>query len=134
MKNLKWLCQVYKEVSDNSTECCNARGNYLIANKGNFHFEELDESDIIDLRPYLQCDILAIYEYLANQDSTPVQDWFHKYNGVSCPKEVNDEYICLTLNPLAPERADEIFDEMLKNSIEPYKSRGIPATCFDYTV
>lgn len=131
---LKQLCQLYKEVSDNASSCCNMRSEYLMRNKNKFHFEELDESDIQGLRPYLQCDILAMYEYLALLDDKEPQDWFKKYDGVSCPKEENDEYIVLKLNPLAPENADKIFESMLSRSIEPFKSRGIPATCFDYTV
>lgn len=131
---LKQLCQAYREVSKSASSCCNMRSEYLMINKDNFHFEELDEEDIKDLRPYLQCDILAIYEYLALQDKVEPQDWFKKYTDISCPKEENDEYIELTLNPIAPENADSIFESMLSRSIEPFKSRGIPATCFDYTV
>ena len=134
MKNLKWLCKKYKESSDSIVECCNARSNYLIANKDNFIFETLDECDLVGLRPYLLCDILAIYEYLAIKNSREVDDWFYKYNNLYCPKEVNDEYLVLKLNPLAPQNADIIFDSMLERSIEPFKSRGIPADCFDYTV
>ena len=134
MFTLKQLCEEYKRVSHCASDCCNMRSEYLRVNKGNFHFESLDESDIVGLRPYLQCDILAIYEYLALNDNIEVQEWFNKYNGVSCPKEDNDEYIELTLNPIAPENADIIFENMLRNSIEPFKSRGIPADCFDYTV
>lgn len=131
---LKMLCKAYKDVSKNASSCCNMRSEYLMINKGNFHFEEIDEEDIINLRPYLQCDILAIYEYLAIQDGVKTQDWFKNYKGVVCPKEENDEYIELTLNPIAPENADSIFESMLEKSIEPFKSRGVPATCFDYTV
>ena len=131
---LKQLCKAYRDVSNNAVSCCNMRSEYLIVNKGNFHFEELDESDIKDLRPYLQCDILAIYEYLANKDKVEVQDWFNKYKGVYCSKEENDEYIELKMNPIAPQNADSIFESMLDRSIEPFKSRGIPAPCFDYTV
>lgn len=131
---LKELCKCYKEVSDNIIDCCNFRSEYLMLNKGKYHFEELSEEDIKCLRPYLQCDILAIYEYLARLDNIEPQDWFKSYQGVSCPKDENDEYIELKQNPIAPENADEIFDSMLSRSIEPFKSRGIPATCFDYTV
>ena len=131
---LKMLCKAYEDVSKSASSCCNMRSEYLMINKGNFHFEKLDEEGIINLRPYLQCDILAIYEYLAIKDNVETQDWFKSYDGVVCPKEENDEYIELTLNPIAPENADEIFESMLSRSIEPFKSRGIPATCFDYTV
>lgn len=131
---LKDLCSCYRTSSDSIVDCANMLSEYLMINKGNFHFEELDESDIEGLRPYLQCDILAIYEYLAIQDNTEVQDWFKKYIGVVCPREENDEYIILTQNPIAPENADIIFESMLSRSMEPFKSRGIPATCFDYTV
>ena len=131
---LKMLCRAYKEVSKDASSCCNMRSEYLMANKNNFHFEKLEEEDIQDLRPYLQCDILAIYEYLAIQDKVEPQNWFKNYDGVVCPKEENDEYIELTLNPIAPENANSIFESMLSKSIEPFKSRGITATCFDYTV
>lgn len=131
---LKHLCNMYKKNSDNASACCNSRSEFLRVNKGNYHFEELNEEDIKDLRPYLQCDILAIYEYLAQLDKVNTQMWFSKYNDVVCPKELNDEYIELTLNPLAPDSADAIFSSMLVKSIEPFKTRGIPATCFDYTI
>lgn len=131
---LKMLCQAYRDVSKKISACCNMRSEYLLTNKGKFHFEELEESDIIGLRPYLQCDILAMYEYLALKDNVELPDWFKKYEGVYCPKELNDEYIVLKESPLAPENADKIFESMLSRSIEPFKSRGIPATCFDYTV
>lgn len=131
---LKELCNLYRKYSNDSTMCCNIRSEFLKENKNNFKFEPLDEVDLKDLRPYLLCDILSIYEYLANQDCVSVQDWFKKYNGVSCTKFDNDEYVELTLNPIAPENADIIFNGMLDKSIEPFKSRGIPATCFDYTV
>lgn len=131
---LKQLCRLYGEKSTDEVSCSNLLSEYLMQNKGNFHFEELDENDIKDLRPYLQCDILAIYEYLAIQDDVDVQSWFSFYKGVSCPREENDIYKELKLNPIAPENADEIFESMLEKSIEPFKSRGIPATCFDYTV
>ena len=132
--SLKWLCKEYRNYSSDRSFCCNLRSEYLRRNKGNYHFEELDESDIVDLRPYLLCDILAIYEYLAIKDKVKTQSWFKKYKGVSCQKEDADDYIELRLNPIAPENADDIFESMLNKSIEPFKSRGIPASCFDYTV
>lgn len=132
--SLKNLCEYYKMYTDDIQKCSNALSQYLMVNKDNFHFEMLDEDSVKDLRPYLQCDILAIYEYLAMQDNLETQDWFKNYKGVVCPKDENDEYIILKMNPIAPENADEIFESMLSRSIEPFKSRGIPATCFDYTV
>lgn len=132
--SLKELCSLYADVSYNTDLCCNMRSEYLKTNKGKFHFEELSEEDFKDLRIYLKCDILAMYEYLAVQDNVKPQSWFKKYDGVSCPREENDEYIELKENPLAPENADIIFDSMLAKSIEPFKKRGITATCFDYTV
>ena len=131
---LKMLCNAYKDVSKSIPGCCNMRSEYLLTNKGKFHYEELCEADIVGLRPYLQCDILAMVEYLANKDGVQLPEWFKKYDSVSCPKKENDEYIVLKESPIAPENADAIFESMLEKSIEPFKRRGIPAICFDYTV
>lgn len=44
-------------------------------------FEELDKSDLEGLRPYLLCDILVIYEYLAVKSDVCVAEWFSEYKG-----------------------------------------------------
>lgn len=131
---LKELCYLFNKYSDDDIKCDNAKSEYLMLNKNNFHFEKLEESDIENLRPYLKCIILSMYEYLAIQDKVETQEWFNRYTKEHCPKEENDEYKALKLNPIAPENADSIFESMLSKAIEPFKSRGITADCFDYTV
>lgn len=136
MFGLNYLCKLYKEHSADAVACCNDRTNFLIANKGKFHFEELNRSDVEGLRQYLLCDILAIYEYLARMDKTGTADWFEEFNGVACRMEENDDYLSLAelgreIGGCNPERA---FKAALENSIEPFKSRGIACAKFDYTV
>lgn len=136
---LKELCILYKRDSDDIAKCCNWRSEFLKSNKGNFHFEELDEEELRNLRTYLLCDILAIYEYLAGLDNTETAEWFNRYSSVRCEKEQSDDYTVLLDNPLftsdkAREIADKIYESSLKKSIEPFKSRGIAESEFDYTV
>jgi len=50
-----------------------------MANKNNFYFEDLEESDIQNLRPYLKCELSCFYEFLAIQDNMQPAEWFYKY-------------------------------------------------------
>lgn len=131
---LKELCILYRIYSSDIVKCCNARSEYLRRNKGKYRFERLDESDFSCLRVYLLCDILAIYEYLAVANKEQVQDWFVLYTGVSCPLEECDNYRVMIENGASTEDAASVVGYMLESSIEPFKRRGIPASCFDYTV
>jgi hypothetical protein len=102
--------------------------------KNNENFEPLDESDITNLRPHLLCDILAIYEYLANKSGVVVADWFIKYANVKCDMKDNDDYTCYLRSPLAPENAELIYKDALSSSIEPFKSRGICKKVFNDSI
>ena len=103
-------------------------------NKGHFKFEKLDESDLSGLRVYLLCDVLAMYEYLAIEGGVSVQDWFNDYNDVFCPLEECDDYRALLDSGVSEEVAKRIIEMSLKESLEPFRKRGIPADCLDYTV
>ena len=131
---LKELCNLYKMYSDDIIKCCNARSEYLRRNKGHFKFEELEESDLEGLRVYLLCDVLAMYEYLALESCEKVQNWFNNYNDVSCTLEECDDYKALLDSGVSAEVAKRIIEMSLKESLEPFRKRGIPADCLDYTV
>ena len=81
-----------------------------MANHNNFHFEELDEQDIVGLRPYLQCFVLGIYECLAAQYRQTVGSWLIRYSDVYCKLEENDWYLGLkrTCRSMHGEEGDEI--------------------------
>lgn len=130
---LKELCSLYKKCNQEMMQCSVYRSEYL-HRKNDESFESLDESDLEDLRPYLLCDILAMYEYLAIKSCVEVADWFKKYKGVSCSMKDNDDYKCYRQSPLAPENAESIYKSSLENSIEPFKSRGICAKVFNNAV
>lgn len=65
---LKELAALFKQYSKDSNMCDHYKNAWVLDNKNNYHFERLDEEDIIDLRSYLKCYILSFYEYLAIQD------------------------------------------------------------------
>lgn len=48
--------------------------------------------------------------------------------------EDNDLYIICKKNPLNPDSAEEIYRMALNDSIEPFKSRGICASEFNFAV
>ena len=130
---LKELCFLYKECNQEMIKCSVYRSEYYHRKKDEA-FEELDKSDLEDLRIYLLCDILSMYEYLAIKSNTQVADWFRDYNGICCPMEDNDDYKCYKMSPLAPENAESIYIISLGKSIEPFKSRGICAEIFNSAV
>lgn len=131
---LKELCNLYKMYSDDIIKCCNARSEYLRRNKGHFKFEKLDETDLVGMRLYLLCDVLAMYEYLAFESGEQVQDWFNDYNDVSCPLEECDDYKALLNAGVQDDVAKRIIEMSIKESLEQFRKRGIPADCLDYTV
>lgn len=129
---LKDLCDRYRESSSSILSCCNYRGNYLISNKGNFHHENIDESDLRNLRPYLLCDILSMYEYLHDESEYP--DWYKKYENVYCSMEDNDDYrASLECTNGDKEVAKRMYESAKEGAIEPFKKHGIFTKCFDYT-
>ncbi len=132
--SLKELCFYFNMYNyiDGEDRCEYYKSEYFNLNIGKTDFEYLDESDVIGLRPYLQCLVLSIYEYLARYNNVPLADWFNKYSEAHCLMEENDYYIALRdgymqLHPgeLSTEVPDRIFMNMLEKSIEPFKSRGI---------
>lgn len=128
------LCYLYREYSDDACKCDCLRSEYLSRNKGNYKFELLDKEDVEGLRPFLLCDILAMYEYIAIMNNAEMPDWFSDYDGVTCPMAESDMYDALLDNPIAPQNAEIIYKSMIENAIEPFKSRGITCDVFDYTV
>lgn len=133
---LKDLCRLYRQHSSDQSKCCNDRTNFLIFNKGAFHFEELSIDDVSGLREYLLCDILSIYEYLADLSGTEPEGWIKQFDGVVCRKEENDDYIGLKeLSELIEgSNPDAAFEIDLEQSIEQFRKRGIACKEFDYTV
>ena len=115
---LKRLCALYKIYEQNPDACASFRSQYMHDKRG-LEPEELSLDDLDELRPFLLCDTLSIYEYLGGSS-----DLLHHFMNVSCPKEENDIYNALLRNPFNP-NASELFDKLLQTSIEPFKSRGI---------
>lgn len=115
---LKRLCALYKIYEQNPDACASIRSQYMHDKRG-LEPEELSLDDLDELRPFLLCDTLSIYEYLGGSS-----DLLRHFMNVSCPKEENDIYNALLRNPFNP-NASELFDKLLKTSIEPFKSRGI---------
>lgn len=115
---LKRLCTLYKIYEQNPDACASIRSQYMHDKRG-LEPEELSLDDLDELRPFLLCDTLSIYEYLGGSS-----DLLRHFMNVSCPKEENDIYNALLRNPFNP-NASELFDKLLQTSIEPFKSRGI---------
>ena len=115
---LKRLCALYKIYEQNPDACASFRSQYMHDKRG-LEPEELSLDDLDELRPFLLCDTLSIYENLGGSS-----DLFSHFMNVSCPKEENDIYNALLRNPFNP-NASELFDKLLQTSIEPFKSRGI---------
>lgn len=97
--------------------------------KTDLDVEDLSLNDIVDLRPYLLCDTLAIYEYLGGSSNE-----FNQYRSMTCCRDENDFYKALLENPLINTNAEEIYQLALSESIEPFKSRGIPCKEFNFAV
>lgn len=138
---LKELAALFKQYSKDSNMCDHYKNAWVLDNKNNYHFERLDEEDIIDLRSYLKCYILSFYEYLAIQDGVELDEWFSKYRNEKCNKEDNDIYLGMKElyflihgENANSQDLDDSFQIMLDKSIEPFKSRGIPRTCIDDSV
>lgn len=115
---LKRLCALYKIYEQNPDACASIRSQYMHDKRG-LEPEELSLDDLDELRPFLLCDTLSIYEYLGGSS-----DLLRHFMNVSCPKEENDIYNALLRNPFNP-NASELFNKLLQTSIEPFKSRGI---------
>lgn len=115
---LKRLCALYKIYEQNPDACASIRSQYMHDKRG-LEPEELSLDDLDELRPFLLCDTLSIYEYLGGSS-----DLLRHFMNVSCPKEENDIYNALLRNPFNP-NTSELFDKLLQTSIEPFKSRGI---------
>ena len=124
---LKRLCALYKIYEQNPDACASIRSQYMHDKRG-LEPEELSLDDLDELRPFLLCDTLSIYEYLGGSS-----DLLRHFMNVSCPKEENDIYNALLRNPFNP-NASELFDKLLQTSIEPFKSRGILCGKFNSAV
>lgn len=126
---LKQLCKYFKDNQYNENICEHYKNEYMILNKDKYDYENLNESDIIGLRPYLMCWVLALYEYLANCSSRAVADWFSKYNNVTCKEEDNDYYKELVetgkMFGRNTNETDRLFNNMLERAIPEFKKRGI---------
>lgn len=125
---LKTLCSLYKECNQDMSKCSTLKSQYM-HEKTDLAMEDLSLYDIADLRPYLLCDVLAIYEYLGGSS-----DEFSQYRTITCCKDENDFYKALLQSPLSSINADEIYELALSESIEPFKSRGIPCKEFNFAV
>ena len=125
---LKTLCALYKECNQEMSACSILKSQYM-HEKVDLATEDLSLSDIVDLRPYLLCDTLAIYEYLGGSS-----DEFSQYRTTTCCRDENDFYKALLENPLINTNAEEIYQLALSKSIEPFKSRGIPCKEFNFAV
>lgn len=126
---LKQLCKYFKDNQYNESMCEHYKNEYMLLNKDRYNYENLDESDIAGLRPYLMCWVLALYEYLANYNNEAVEDWFNKYSNVTCKEEDNDYYKELVeTGKIFGRHTDElnsIFNSMLEKAIPEFKKRGI---------
>lgn len=138
---LKELAIKFHQHENNTSMCEHYKNAWLLSNKNNFHFEKLDESDISDLRQYLKCYLLCIYEYLANQDGVTPADWFDKYIAETCNRQENDcykaleeSYITIHGENYNKESLEKSWQLMLDKSIAPFKQRGITRDCLDDSV
>lgn len=132
---LKEVCRMFKECNQDGTTCCNILSQYMHEKKDEA-YEELSEADITGLRDYLKYYIISMYEYLGGKE-----EWVSKYKNCKCSKEESDEYeALLELSELlheadeAKQIADEVYEHELKESIEPFKSHGIPSRKFNFAV
>lgn len=128
---LKELSSYFRDNQNNADMCEHYKNQYLLENQDKFEYEDLSESDIAGLRPYLMCWVLAIYEYMARCSCTQLEDWFDNYSDVSCKRLDNDYYLELieTQKSIFPDRepnADRVFDLMYENSLPEFARRGIP--------
>ena len=130
---LRDLCRDYNRYSDDALRCEHMRTTYLMENKDNFEYEEIDETDIANLRTFLKCDILAKMEYLAMVNEVALPDWFRKYEDLRCPIEENDNYKFMAEN-LSKEAAKKVYTSALEDALDIYKKRGLPWKEWDYTV
>lgn len=125
---LKEVCRMFKECNQDGTTCCNILSQYMHEKKDEA-YEELSEADITGLRDYLKYYIISMYEYLGGKE-----EWVNKYKNCKCSKKESDEYSALLeLSELLHE-ADEIYEHELEESIEPFKSHGIPSRKFNFAV
>jgi hypothetical protein len=125
---LKTLCFLYKECNQDMSKCSILKSQYM-HEKTDLTTEDLSLCDVVGLRLYLLCDTLAIYEYLGGSSKE-----FSQYSTITCCKDENDFYKALLENPLGSVNADEIYKLALSESIEPFKSRGIPCKEFNFAV
>lgn len=125
---LKTLCTLYKKCNQEMSACSILKSQYM-HEKTDLAKEDLSLNDVVDLRPYLLCDTLAIYEYLGGSS-----DEFSQYSTTICRRDENDFYKALLENPLISTNAEEIYQLALSESIEPFKSRGIPCKEFNFAV
>lgn len=138
---LKELCAYFKLCKQDSDKCEHYKNQWILEQNHDFHFEELDETDVKELRPYLQCWVLSVYEYLAVQSGMRTADWFGGYEDVKCSKEENDYfkelsglYADIYGNEMNIQSVYDIYDSMLNNSITQFKRRGIARNMLDDAV
>lgn len=95
-----------------------------------FTMDDLNLSNI-----YCQCHVLCIYEYLCDiADIKKDDSIMSKYGNLYCPMQSTSYYkmaLDLTGNE---ESVVRCFKKELSKSIEPFRSRGIPALVFNPTV
>lgn len=91
--------------------------------------------DLILDNIYCQCHVLCIYEYLCDTaDIKKDESIMTKYSNLYCPMQSTSYYkmaLDLTGNK---ESVVRCFKQELSKSIEPFKSRGIPALVFNPAV
>ena len=132
---LRDLIKDYEKYSDDSLKCDICRATYLMVNKNNFEYKEINEADIANLRTFLKCDILAKLEYLARINGATLPDWFRKYDGLKCPIEENDSYIAFLNGDTDKDGIiKRLFEKDLESALDIYKKRGLPWKEWDYTV
>lgn len=86
---LKTLCSLYKECNQDISKCSILKSQYM-HEKTDLATEDLSLCDVVDLRPYLLCDTLAIYEYLGGSSKE-----FSQYSTMTCCRdedEVEEDY------------------------------------------
>lgn len=74
---LKRLCALYKIYEQNPDACASIRSQYMHDKRG-LEPEELSLDDLDELRPFLLCDTLSIYEYLGGRLPKEVVENFEK--------------------------------------------------------